>query len=326
MPSVTAKKKPGRDHFIPEAARKIWPEKQVSTANWATPKSYEGHEEWPPEKWAWEFLRRNRFFQQDCDALEGARSRKKKLPAHWHLASFKSYAEPYKHVGSAIPGWTIFSKVEVWDTNTRFRLARPPVELAVDDLVLQPGQIALVLDLNQAAAIPELMRAQWSSAWYHMAASAARLHASRKRNSEKYGTGADMTVQSGKRVSKPHPNSRIDYLRLADAFSMQFPPSLEDVCKQFFADERLQIGAKEMRPVAARNSMKKMIEAARSAVYGQGYLLLVEEGARAASWKEKIAPYWPSASETDETTASATKQVAEKPPPDPFAIMYNKAC
>jgi hypothetical protein len=304
MSDSSRKRKPGHDHLIPESAQKLRPERHVSTADWKNPKSYINYKKWTLEQWAWEFLRRNKFFQKDCDAFEASRERNKKLPSQWQLHTFKSYSEPFKGKELQSPKWSIFSQVEIWDTNTPLRLKQPRRPWHVDDLVLRPGQVALVLDLNDANAMPSLLHAQWTSAWYKLALSARRLKTD---ETKKAGGVADtsssaMDLRPSKRLSLPRTDKLIDYLRIADAFSLNYPASLEEVCIQLHADGRLQASAtaeqsqKTSSPlvmVSAKNSLYKMIEASRRVIYDRGYLLLLAEEARKATWKDMVASYWP---------------------------------
>lgn len=295
--------KPGHDHLIPDAARGLYPKRHMPNTDWKKLETYAGHEGWSGDRWAWEFLRRNRFFQQDCDEFDAA-LRKKQRPRprmnpKWMLQAFKPYDEQFSHKEKGIspPRWSLFSGVECWDTNAPQRLKQAPQSWEVDDLVLQPGQIAIVLDLNGSASLPEILKLQWSSAWYKMAASAARLHQSEEKKAAKDGGVPSSLVQ--KRVPLPHKDKRIDYLRIADAFSDRFPASLEEVCERLHSDGRLRKadakGEKntEFSMTLAKNSLYKMITASRSAIYGKGYLLVLAEEAEKSDWRGRIAPYWP---------------------------------
>ena len=218
------------------------------------------------------------------------------------------------------PKWSIFSRVECWDTNAPIRLKRAPEPWPIDDFVLQPGQIAIVLDLNGAAALPELLKLQWSSALYKIAASTSRLgKIEEERRSKASGTTAKAVP---KRASLPHRDKRIDYLRIADAFSERFPATLEDVCETLYREGRLMTGAvnstknAEYSLTRAKNSVYKMIAASRSAIYEQGYLLLLAEEAAKANRQDQIAPYWPRSVSTQATLDNNIPWGADPGEPD----------
>lgn len=295
--------KPGHDHLIPQAAWRMYPERHISNSDWKKLEAYAGHEDWSGDRWAWEFLRRNRFFQRDCDEFNVALGKKQrlrpKLNSKWMLQAFKSYDEQFSHEEKGIPPprWSLFSSVECWDTNTPQRLKQTPQPWQVDDLVLQPGQIAIVLDLNGSAALPEVLELQWFTAWYKMHMSAKRLHGAEEKRAA--NTNGSSINSASKRISLPHKDKRIDYLRIADAFSGRYPASLKEVCEMLHAEERLRKaddqGKKntEFSLTLAKNSLYKMIEASRNAIYGQGYLLLLAEEAKKSDWQARSAPYWP---------------------------------
>lgn len=331
MTDTGRKNKPGRDHLIPEAALRMYPERHVSNTDWKNLDTYAGYEAWAGDRWAWEFLRRNRFFQRDCDDLNVTLQKKQrprpKLDPKWMLQAFKCYDEHFSDDAKDIsePKWSVFSRVECWDTNTSLRLGRAPQPLVIEELVLQPGQIALVLDLNGCADLPDLLRLQWSSAWYKMAVSAARLRQAEQKEASKEGKSS--TKATSKRVSLPHKDKRIDYLRIADAFSAQYPPSLDEVCEVLHADGRLRKpDAKgnrntEFSLTLAKNSLYKMIAASRSAIYEQGYLLLLAEEAQKADWKAKIAPHWP-ISKKLRNAQSDVWGIKDNGPPNPYASLF----
>lgn len=295
--------KPGHDHLIPEAAWRMYPEKIVTKTNWEVLESYVGHERWSGDRWAWEFLRRNRFFQRDCDVFNAELKKKTRkgprLDRKWLLQEFKCYDEDFHsdEKNLDVPKWSIFSRVESLDTNTPIRLkgARQPWD--VEDVVLQPGQIAVVLDLNGYFSLPELMKLQWASAIHKVHASASRLA---KAEEEREAIASGKSAKSApKKVSLPRRDKRIDYLRIADAFSMHYPDPLEEVCKVFHQEGRLRTGESkdtkntEFSLTLAKNSLYKMIAATRSAIYEQGYLLLLAEAAAKAGRQDQLAPHWP---------------------------------
>lgn len=336
MTKAGRKRKPGHDHLIPQAAWLLRPERQVTLTRWQDLESYAGYQSWSGARWAWEFLRRNRFFQRDCDLLNKELQKKTKkrpkLDAKWLLHEFKCYDEPFSLRGMqpSVPKWRIFSRVECWDSNTPIRLKRPPQPWDVDDLVLQPGQVAIVLDVNNMASLPSLLDMQWSVALQKVAASALRLaKAEETRKSKASDTPKNAAL---KKISVPHRDKRIDYLRIADAFSGPFPANLQEVCETFHGQGRLQSGESEgtnseFSLQRAKNSLYKMIAASRSVIYEQGYLLLVEEDAAKATSREMLAPYWPMSAPNnanlDDSWGGAAKQLT----PDstsPFASLFRR--
>jgi hypothetical protein len=324
MSEVTEKPKPGQFHLLPLDAWHLRPKKDIPSADWKNSDSYQGHGEWSPEQWAWEFLRRNRFFQQDCDSLDVTKlapRQRKRLPPKWHLHTYKSYNEPFELGKNVLrPRWTVFSRAEVWDTNTGGRLNQTPQSWPFEDFALQPGQIALVIDLNDAVTMPRLLELQWSAARHQIDASLGRLRQSVARKSAG-SKGKETVAKKSSELSKPRMDKLIDYLRIADAFSGRYPASLEEVCKRLHEDGRLRpvdsasSDEHEFSMKLAKNSLYKMIEASRSVIYDRGYLLLVEQVARKANRKEMIAPYWSSAKDAVEP------ETQEIDPKSPFAIL-----
>ena len=306
MSKAVKKPLPGQRHLIPEDAWEIRTTQQGATTNWAEIKTYDGHEDWSVHRWAWEFLRRNWFFQQDCETADEAkrgRNRKKALPSHWYLQGYKSYTEPFERGNDILPPqWSVFSRVEVWDTNTPHRLKGERKPWHVENFTLQPGQIALVLDLNGTELLPELLGLQIKSAVYKAVRSAHRL---REAEFKKRGQSQDQTQQpigtrkKQKSVSQPRKDKLIDYLRIADAFSARFPAKLEEVCELLHKEGRLWPSGEnpkrknEFSIEKAKNSLYPMIAAARSLVYDGGYLLLLQPQAKTANWKEVHASAWP---------------------------------
>lgn len=57
---------------------------------------YEGHENWPPRRWAWEFLRRNDRFRRACRSVDPQDIRgQKKIAREFGLREFKDYRMPF---------------------------------------------------------------------------------------------------------------------------------------------------------------------------------------------------------------------------------------
>lgn len=229
MAETVEKPRPGQFHLLPEDAWPIRPKKDAPSANWNSVESYRDHEEWSMQQWAWEFLRRNRFFQQDCDALDDAKlapRQRKRLPPKWYLHTYKSYSEPFEQGKRFVrPRWTIFSRVEAWDMNTPPRLSGEPKAWRVEDFVLQPGQIAFVLDLTDAVRMPRLLQLQWKSARYQTSVSLERLRRATSKNRASNATKSNGQSASVKEASQPslaRENKLIDYLQQFTIPSVRF--------------------------------------------------------------------------------------------------------
>lgn len=67
-------------------------------------KHYSGHEKWHPVRWAWEFLRRNKKFAEECERLPeglGAEQAQKMIAEEYGLKRFKDYRDAFR--GTAGP-------------------------------------------------------------------------------------------------------------------------------------------------------------------------------------------------------------------------------
>jgi hypothetical protein len=109
------------------------------------PAAYGDPAKWPPDRWAWEFLRRNEQFLAACKAVKDeALSIEHQLgiAETFHLKRFKPAAEPYSGAGfkkalfkvSAVSFWTRLNESD--------EAKRPRTLLA--------GEMAVLLDLNAA--------------------------------------------------------------------------------------------------------------------------------------------------------------------------------
>ncbi|CAH2944642.1 MAG: hypothetical protein PPHEMADMSA_6177, partial [uncultured Paraburkholderia sp.] len=54
---------------------------------------YKGWEHWDSRRWAWEFLRRNQKFREECDAVRGIK--KKEIASAFMLRYYRRYDRPY---------------------------------------------------------------------------------------------------------------------------------------------------------------------------------------------------------------------------------------
>ncbi|MFY1843659.1 transcriptional regulator domain-containing protein [Achromobacter xylosoxidans] len=103
---------------------------------------YVGYETWPPARWAWEFLRRNKEFQDDCDALPSDETeltlRLKEIIRKYGLGKFKHWKEEF---GEAEENQPIFDSV-------RFRVNLNDAPMETSDIPnLKKGQALILVEL-----------------------------------------------------------------------------------------------------------------------------------------------------------------------------------
>jgi hypothetical protein len=308
----TKRPAPGKYHLLPQEVWKLRPRKDPHQRNWKVISSYDDYEQWSMQQWAWEFLRRNRLFQRDCDLLEdqpsSPRRRDKQLPPHWYLHGMKHYSDSFGAGTAAQPRWTLLRPLDIHDMNTPPFLALDPESLAMGEITLKAGQIAVVFDLNDATVMPELLQRQWETASDHVFRSLGRLQHAR------FGRAYSGLEPSKRKVAKqrhllttPPKSKLIDYLRVADAFSARFDTDIEEFCQVLHQEGRLRATpGKGKKPdeagnkiwdreaiTRAKNSLYPMIQATRRLIYDRGYLLLLAQDAKRASPSDRLAQTWP---------------------------------
>jgi hypothetical protein len=95
---------------------------------------------WSNANWAWEFLRRNQAFQDDCKAAaKGGRAMQKRVAAKWHLKAFKHAKENY-HGQSGKPRFA--------HTTLRAKVGSADLDPAKNVLQLMPGELGLALRID----------------------------------------------------------------------------------------------------------------------------------------------------------------------------------
>jgi hypothetical protein len=110
---------------------------------------YNGSDLWSCHRWAWEFLRRNRDFQRQCDEIEAkpTPAAKQEIKERFGLVRYKYYGEEYGTTKKQRPKFTT-GNVVCWPRVTEkiYRGIKPnlPKEL-------KPGQVLFRFDLRKLA-------------------------------------------------------------------------------------------------------------------------------------------------------------------------------
>ena len=101
---------------------------------------YEGHEEWPPRRWAWEFLRRNDRFRSACRSVKPKDIQgQKKIAQEFGLREFKDYRNHFGK-GRRRPK---FQVNHIGYTSN----ADSTSKRTIDSRTLLPGQVIVRFDL-----------------------------------------------------------------------------------------------------------------------------------------------------------------------------------
>ena len=94
---------------------------------------------WSNEQWAWEFLWRNKQFQEDSKMAEDDPSQRKRVATKWGLVTFKSAREPYEGK-SGKPRFAF--------TRLRVKVASDHAAREENVLKLNRGEIGLAIRLD----------------------------------------------------------------------------------------------------------------------------------------------------------------------------------
>ena len=94
--------------------------------------------DWTYSRWAWEFLRRNVKFQEDCErVLHGSLEQRRTMARSFGLAEYKYFKEPHL-VGDRC----------IWLPEAICKY-KPGGDKEISTMIrLKPGEVALVFDLN----------------------------------------------------------------------------------------------------------------------------------------------------------------------------------
>jgi hypothetical protein len=195
---------------------------------WKPSQRYSHPDDWTFGQWAWEFLRRNTEYQNDCIAVEGGPAfsrahRAAETARKWGLRNLKPFKENYGY-----------------GTDCDWLSLKPKHHAAVEkkrkiDLSLECGQVALIFDLNEclpnsSALDVQLAQAKvWLDSWlYAYAQSRQQLPKSE-------------SVQKGKLFA---------YLRILDAFALESPPATIDLAKALLTPGQLEDEAYAQRMIS----------------------------------------------------------------------------
>lgn len=103
--------------------------------------SYKTYRNWSYKKWAWEFLRRNHYFQVDCLKVEnGTHDEKQKVANDYGLKVFKKYTDAFKGKKSGAPKFFV-GIPSVYKNTTAD-------EIEIKRIRLSKTQIAIRFDLQ----------------------------------------------------------------------------------------------------------------------------------------------------------------------------------
>jgi hypothetical protein len=107
---------------------------------------YKSINKWTYRRWAWEFLRRNEEFIRKCDSLnaDSDEEEKQRVADQFGLRRFKDYREPYAKK-SGMP------KFEIGTIKSHHNLDLSRNEAISKRIKIQPGEVLIRFDLNQAA-------------------------------------------------------------------------------------------------------------------------------------------------------------------------------
>lgn len=208
--------------------------------------------------WTWEFLRRNRLFQKYVDELVFNKKYKPKGLARsapeWHLVSLKHYKEQFGEGRCSKPAWTVAEPVDIYFNTTYIR---KHWKTRNQEVQLEHGQIAVVIDLNHGLLHPEFLSLQFQSAQLEAREQLKRLVGLNT------PTTRPLNVPLGKLLT---------YLRIADAMSAPDKPSSKEIAVHLL-DEKYQ--HPDMMARDLQKAIHPQIKATRNLIYELGYLRLL---------------------------------------------------
>lgn len=119
--------------------------------------TYNGHEAWTNNRFAWEFLRRNDQFRKACDALEADTSERRRtaVARQFGLVRFKHYGEPYESADEDIkrPSFRSGTVQFIGPRRQDDEPPHPPIRAL-------RGQFLVRFDLKFAIQDDQILRAQ----------------------------------------------------------------------------------------------------------------------------------------------------------------------
>ena len=111
----------------------------MARPEWNKPETYPGTpDDWTFSRWAWEFLRRNKNFQADSEAVKDAsETDRRKMARKYGLAEYKHYKEAHVTPTSCL-----------WVAEAIFKYKAATEDGTEVRFTLQKNEVALVFDLN----------------------------------------------------------------------------------------------------------------------------------------------------------------------------------
>lgn len=214
-------------------------------------------EDAPIVLWAWEFLRRNRLFQQYVDkSVLGKNPDFKgppiKPPPQWGLVGLKHYKEQYGKGRIPEPSWLLTEPVEMIFRTSAMSLRHGNKE---HPLTLEAGQVAVVFDLNHGLLHPNFLKIQIDTA-------RSVLDEQLKRYSKVRPPEIEFTDVKRKKL--------LTYLRIADAMSGINRPSSQEIARTVLGDRYRD--ESEVGPMDLQKAIHPQIKATRKLIYERGYL------------------------------------------------------
>lgn len=217
-------------------------------------------------QWAWEFLRRNRYFQRYCDhaALVDDED-DQEWRIKWGLANYTHYKSSYRSASTNAKGhklppsilWGITQPARIID-----RTVGPLRHPGVRTIDLNEGQIAVIFDLNERLINPSFIKAQLS----HVQAILNK--AVRRQNTENLS-----------RCINHQSANLLTYLRVADALSGPNPASRATI-GNVLGNEKLLLTTADLSERSEgefSRAVQYPISVAYKLIYAQGYLNLLAE-------------------------------------------------
>lgn len=160
MNEVIAPKKQKPSKRKPRGTWSVVPSPHSELPNGRELTDYAGYETWEVNRWAWEFLRRNKEFQKACDSLPQEREDRilklKKLIRKYGLTQFKHWKEEY---GALRDNQPIFDGVRI-----RANLKEDTMDLS-DIPPLEKGQALILLEILPCLDDLELLQKRMAFAY-----------------------------------------------------------------------------------------------------------------------------------------------------------------
>ena len=234
--------------------------------DWTDASKYDFHSD--QARLAWEFLRRNRYFQQDCDsAIESHSDSSKLFENKWGI-SRKEYQTEFiaQSIGKrgiirdGSPVWAITQPTKLIDKTTALR---PFSRTTTHTLVLDPGHVAMVFDLDSCLIHPDLLKAQISYASDTLTRALSRR---RVRTETKKRTTP---------LAPSHGDSVLQIcLRVADAMCDDDPPGRDRIGEVLAKEKRVLVkrDLTKVGPDEFSRAIQKHVEDAYRLIYCRGYL------------------------------------------------------